>query len=444
MIFSSKGSKTPLRENVRLIASARLALWGLAQLFLLVDHLYLNLKFNFILAEFILSLFAFSAMFTFAQLKSARIITENYVRLQLVSDVLFMSLLFHVTGGSANPFVSLLLFPLTISAATLNSNFTWFMALLTVSCYGSLYLVDLSVSETSVANEHAHDMHHQIDASQTAFSLHLIGMWFNFAVSAALICFFLIRMRQELKSRQHKINEQREQLLRDEQLLGIATQAASAAHHISTPLSTMAVLVDDLQADSLTQDFDEDLTLLASQIAICKNVLDDLRHQARLSQQDESVHYFLTQLVNEFRLLRPSVRLEKNWNSAQFDESPSPNISSDPSLRMAILNILNNAADASPERVCFEADVEPDKLRLTISDYGNSDENKVSRILSAAEQPLESDKEHGMGIGLFLSHATINRHHGKISVERADKSGTRIHISLSLVSSHPAEEQKIK
>ncbi|WP_231875461.1 hypothetical protein, partial [Oleiphilus sp. HI0086] len=58
MIFSSKGSKTPLRENVRLIASARLALWGLAQLFLLVDHLYLNLKFNFILAEFILSLFA--------------------------------------------------------------------------------------------------------------------------------------------------------------------------------------------------------------------------------------------------------------------------------------------------------------------------------------------------------------------------------------------------
>ncbi len=442
MIFASQGSKTALRENVRLIASARLALWCVAQLFLLLDYLFLNLQFNFILAELILSLFAFSAMISFAQLKRSRTITEAYIRAQLVSDVVFMSMLFHVTGGSANPFVSLLLFPLTISAATLSVRFTWFMVLLTLSCYGSLYLFsltslehylpNLALNTGATDNSHAQHMHHQSSEDQSAFSLHLIGMWFNFALSASLISYFIIRMRQELNIQQSKINEQREQLLRDEQLLGIATQAASAAHHMSTPLSTMAVLVEDLQTETHDEDFQEDLQLLASQIGSCKHVLDDLRHQARLSQQAESVEHFISQLTDEFRLLRPGVKLEQGWHDTLESKHEAHSISSDPSLRMAILNILNNAADASPHRVTLQAGLEQNKLKLTITDYGKSDENKVSRILSAAEQPLESDKEHGMGIGLFLSHATINRHQGQISVEAGDKIGTRVHISLTL------------
>jgi two-component system sensor histidine kinase RegB len=432
MFFSIQENQTPLQESARLIASARLVLWSIAQMFLLIDYLYLELPYNVLHAELILSLFLMSAIFSFAKLRSKQRITGRYIHIQLVSDVFFMTLLFHVTGASANPFVSLLLFPLTISAATLSSRFTLYMALLTLSSYGSLYLIDIPSFGNELAttqDHHAHHMHHSMDQEQSAFSLHLIGMWFNFALSAALISFFLIRMRQQIKIQQNKINEQREQLLRDEQLLGIATQAASAAHHMSTPLSTMAVLVEDLKSDEVCKPISEDLEVLSAQIGNCTHVLDDLRHQANFSRQEELVSDFIDQLLDEFKLLRPGIELERKINDPSFG---TDTLSSDPSLRMAILNILNNAADASPAKVSFQAQSNENTLDLIITDFGQHDENKVSRILGAAEQPLESDKEHGMGIGLFLSHATINRHQGSISVEASKEKGTLVHISLAL------------
>ena len=121
-----------LQQNVRLIAFARVVLLIFAELFLLLNYVFLDLSFNVYLAQGILSLFAVSAALTFVQTRSPQTITERVVRVQLVSDVVIMSLLFHFTGGAANPFVSILLFPLIISASILPGKFTWFMVVLTL------------------------------------------------------------------------------------------------------------------------------------------------------------------------------------------------------------------------------------------------------------------------------------------------------------------------
>ena len=448
MFFTSPSVTSSRHESVRLIAIARLFLWVFAQLFILLNHLYLHLSFDLFAAQFILSLFVIFAILTLYGLKSAKSVSSSFASAQLVFDVLIMTLLFHVTGGAANPFASLLLFPLIISASTMASSFTWVMVFLTLISYGSLFssehLIPQSLLPTQTDMSAAQHHHHQAAAPGTdatanasAFSLHIIGMWFNFALSAILISIFVVKMRQELDRQQQEINRQREQLLRDEQLLGIATQAASAAHHMSTPLSTMAILVDDLQADEHSEELAEDLGVLAAQISNCKQVLDDLRHQARLSQLTESVDHFMAQLVNEFKLLRPSVNLLQSIETSccHANEENGLQISSDPALRMAILNILNNAADASPQQVSLKATCDEQCLKLDIIDCGLADSDNLARIISAAEQPLESSKDQGMGIGLFLSHATINRHHGEIIVGSASQAGTHIHIKLPLKAS---------
>ena len=255
-----------------------------------------------------------------------------------------MTLLFHLTGGAANPFVSLLLFPLTISASILPKRFTWFMVFFTLSAYGSLFLVDMNqlfpgVMESSAEQGQSHNMHqHHQHAGDETFSLHIIGMWFNFALSAILISFFIVRMNLEIKQQADKINQQREQMLRDEQVLGIATQAASAAHHMSTPLASMAVLIEDLKHDYQEGELAEDLNLLAAQIASCTQVLDNLRDQARLRSRSESIADFTQRLIDECRLLRPNTRIETEHRYSQIQGKYT--ISSDPALRMAILNIL--------------------------------------------------------------------------------------------------------
>lgn len=420
MIFNHLKRHSSLATNLRLIALSRLVLLIAAQFFVLLNQFVFAVKINLFWAEICLLLLALSAALTFFQLKTAPKNLERKVKFQLISDVIILSLLFHVTGGAANPFVSILLFPLVISASILTGRFNWFMVLLTLSCYGSLFLSDIAMS---IDDMPVHQ-HTKMPSTETSFSLHLIGMWFNFAISAILISFFVVRMRQEIEWQQVELNTQKEQALRDEQLLGIATQAASAAHHLGTPLSTMSVIIHDLESEAAFPDaYKEDLAILAAQVSNCKNVLNSLRHDAESEFKPEPLSVFMTKLLDEFHLIRPQAKLEKKELHALPDKVQ---IMSDPALRMAILNILNNAADASPEKIIFYPRFQGGLLLIDIIDFGKGVSEEASLL------PIKSSKQDGLGLGLFLSHTTLNRYGGEISLFQLDAGGTQVSITLPL------------
>ena len=412
-------------KNLILIAAARIVLCIVAELLIVINKLWLHLPFNEFLVHCVLAAFALTAIAAFIQAKSNQTITHLAVLRQLILDVLIMTWVFHLVGGAANPFVSILLFPLTVSAAILPSRFNWFMEMLTLGSYGSLFLPAYGASElVTDHSQHAHSHGSQ----QSVFSLHLVGMWFNFAISAVLISFFVVKMRQQIQQQQQKLNAQREKALRDEQLLGIATQAASAAHHISTPLSTMAVIINDLRHTQTNEALQENLELLNAQIDNCSEVLNTLRHSDNINEP-VPLTTFIHRLIDEFKLMRPEAVLHTTPLKAN-----SFKISSDPSLRMAMLNVLNNAADVSPQNIRLDLTLDNTTLHLKIRDFGTGFPEGVSNtaILNATESPTVSSKPNGMGIGLFLSHATIDQHQGKISLTNMEQ-GTLTHISIPLV-----------
>tara|TARA_R110001592_G_scaffold135779_2_gene352245 strand:- start:214 stop:1482 length:1269 start_codon:yes stop_codon:yes gene_type:complete len=420
MIFRYLKLHSSLEKNLRLIALARLVLLAFAQFFVLLNQFVFAVEIKFFWAEMYLLLLALSAGLTLFQLKAAPKNLEHKVKIQLLSDVIILSLLFHVTGGAANPFVSILLFPLVISASILTGRFNWFMVLFTLSCYGSLFLVDAGINNNGMS-EHQHVMP---PSTETAFSLHIIGMWFNFAISAVLISFFVVRMRQEIELQQIELNTQREQSLRDEQLLGIATQAASAAHHLGTPLSTMSIIIHDLESEpSFPEEYKEDLAVLSAQVSNCKGVLTSLRHEAENEFKPEPLSIFITKLLDEFHLIRPQAKLERE-DLASLPSNVS--IMADPALRMAILNILNNAADVSPERIIFHPQYQKGHVLIDIIDFGSGISD------GAGLSPVTSSKQEGLGLGLFLSHATLNRYGGEISLFQLDAGGTRVRITIPL------------
>ncbi|MFT5717098.1 MAG: two-component system sensor histidine kinase RegB [Oleiphilaceae bacterium] len=420
-------------KNLTLIAAARVVLWCVAELLIVVNQLWLHLPFNELLVHCVLAAFALTAIAAFIQARSARHISDNSMLRHLTIDVLMMTWVFHLVGGAANPFVSILLFPLTISAAILPSRFTWFMVVLSLASYGSLFLPTDGATDLVVD----HSQHsHSHGSQQSVFSLHLVGMWFNFAISAILISFFVVKMRQQIQQQQQKINTQREKALRDEQLLGIATQAASAAHHISTPLSTMAVIINDLRLTQTSEPLQEDLKLISAQIDNCSDVLNALRHRDK-PNEPISLSLFINQLIDEFILMQPEAVLEKH-----IDDLAMFHISSDPSLRMALLNVLNNAADASPQKMQLNVTLKKETIQIKIRDFGVGFPEYFSNntAISGTETPIISSKPNGMGIGLFLSHATINQYQGKISLTNMTP-GTLVYITLPLLFSTPTAPQ---
>ena len=115
--------------------------------------------------------------------------------------------------------------------------------------------------------------------------MQIYGMWLSFALAAAVITFFAARMAEELRRQEELRAIRREEGLRDQQLLAVATQAAGAAHELGTPLATMSVLLNEMQQDHQDPLLREDLSVLQDQVKLCKQTLQQLVRAAEANRR---------------------------------------------------------------------------------------------------------------------------------------------------------------
>ena len=347
-------------------------------------------------------------------------ITEAELFLQLLLDVATLSGLLYLSGGSTNPFVSLYLLPLVIAATTLPPRYAWSMAAVTAICYGLLFFSSLPIAAT-------HSRHAEAD-----FHLHVIGMWVNFLLSAGLIAFFVGRMAQAIRVRDAELATQKEIALRNERIVALGTLAAGAAHELGTPLSTMAVVLNELAQDHADEpELSRDLVTLGQQVAVCKQTITRMVAAAGEARAEgggaQAVDEFLRETLENWRLLRPSVTLAERLSGP----TPGPTILNEYTLRQAIVNLLDNAADASPHSVELDCSWGVDRLRLEIRDCGPGLDAEAQ---TRAGQGFFSTKPHGQGngIGLLLAKATFERLGGQLRLDGRSGGGVRTLLELPL------------
>ena len=343
-------------------------------------------------------------------------VSELELFLHLLGDVLILAALLYFTGGSTNPFVSLFLLPLTLAAAALPGRFTWAVAAAAAICYSLLMIWYYPLPHEDGAN----------------FNLHVLGMWFGFMLSAILISYFAVKMSATLRERERALALARENALRDERLVALGTLAAGAAHELGTPLATMAVLAKDLEEECAAQPgMAEPFQVLRSQISRCKDILAQLAisaGQARAEAgRDQALENYLAELVAHWHRGRPAVDIHRTWEGTQ----PPPRIVADQTLTQAIINILNNAADASEHAVEVNGRWDDRELRLEICDRGAgmSDAAAVH-----AGEPFFTTKPpgRGLGLGLFLAQSAIKRLGGSVELFNRQGGGACTRIVLPL------------
>ena len=347
-------------------------------------------------------------------------IRETELFLHLLFDVAVLSALLYLSGGSTNPFVSLYLLPLVIAATTLPPHYAWGMAAVTASCYGLLFFFSLPLSGM-------HSGH-----GEGGFRLHLVGMWVNFVVSAGLIAFFVARMAQAIRSRDAQLARQKEAALRNERIVALGTLAAGAAHELGTPLSIMAVVLGDLTKDYADEpNLAHDLNTLRQQVDSCKHTITRMVATAGEARAEggtvQPVDEFLRETLERWRLLRPSASLSEQLSGP----APAPSILTEQTLRQAILNLLNNAADASPDSVELDCSWGCDRLRLEIRDRGPGLSGEAE--LRAGHGFFSTKPQgEGNGIGLLLAKATLERLGGHLRLEGRAGGGVCTLLELPL------------
>ncbi len=359
----------------------------------------------------IVALEGFSNLLLSVWARRARAVGDGFLAAVMAGDVLVLTALLYFSGGPYNPFSFLYLVQLALAAVVLPPKWTWGLLGLSLLAFGALFLLPTP----DAGNPAAHAIH---------MRMHLQGMWVAFGVAASFITYFLYRVTRELHA-------SRERAQRSEKLASLATLAAGAAHELSTPLSTIAVVAKELERalEAGKPASAEDAQLIRAQVERCRKILLQLSADAGTTAGEAPgptpVPSLLAQAMDglaeahRVHLTTAAATDVRVWVPAR-------------ATAQALRGVLKNALQASPPEapVEVEALVEDQACVLFVRDAGAG---MAPEVLSRAGEPFFTTKAPGvgMGLGLFLAREVLQRFGGALVLSSSPGQGTTATVRLA-------------
>lgn len=318
----------------------------------------------------------------------------------LAYDMVQLTVLLYLTGGLDNPFAVLLLAPLTVGASALGRAAVIGLAVLAVSAFTGLALASLPLPWPGVE-----------PAGLPA--LYRFGVWAALSLSAAFITAYLYQVADGARRLSKALNASQDALARAQRASAVGALAAAAAHELGSPLGTIAVVAKELGRDTPKDSpIAEDVALLQSQVARCRDILAELsKHPDDRGGAEPIVP--LPALIQ--MTAAPYVRhgVELVVESVVEMEDGAPQVQSMPEMTHGLANILQNAMQFAHERVTVTADWRTPGLTLTVADdgpgYPATLVGRLGEPYVSGRNPQARDAAGNMGLGLFIAQTLLER-----------------------------------
>jgi len=350
-----------------------------------------------------------SNMLCAAYFRDPRPVEEWQLAAVMALDVALLTVLLYLTGGPLNPFGFLYLVQIALATVLLRAKLTWALVLLSFAGFG-LLLVD----------------HRPLDIPDRQ---RMIGMWVALGVASAFIVQFLLRVQAALSDREQELEAARNLAARQERLAALATMAAGAAHELSTPLSTVALVAKELErhlARTGDPQLVEDARLIREQVGRCRLILDQMAGSTAAAGEGLEARTVAEILDEALTSIRPAPPVERKVPAAlgKLALKLPPR-----AMAQALRSLVTNAQDASPTdgRVLVEASRKGDRLSLDVVDFGVG---MPPEIVARIGEPFFTTKSpgRGMGLGIFLARAVIESMGGTLSIDSRIGEGTRVSV----------------
>lgn len=364
-------------------------------------------------------LFYVSTWIVYLHLQSGRPLSDVQMTAHLMTDLVVLGLLLFTASGTTNPFAILYLPLVVVAAATLRDVLLGVVVVACIASYGVLMT-----------------FHHEwwVDEMDPHHRGVEFGTWMALSMVVCFIAAFVNRLSHIAREQQKREQIASEKSHRDEALISLASLAAGTAHELNTPLSTLAVIVDEMRyAENQTPLYKEQVGMLASQIDACRVALKDMVVAASADHfegaREVRVLEFLNEALDRFRFLRPGVQIAFTYE--RLDDSDT--VVADKTLAHSLINLINNAADASPQEVEVMASAEGGVLTVAIRDRGAGIPRSIREQIG---RPFFTTKGaaagKGNGVGLFITNRTIESFGGEVMMFERAGGGTSVLLTLPL------------
>lgn len=379
----------------------------------------------------------FSNLYLHFRQKSNKLISNRLVFAILLMDTIFLTLLLYVTGGVMNPFVFLYLLHIVLGAIILSEVCSWVITITTLLCYGLLFYFPPPVVTDLSGASSLSDLAgcHLIDGIPGSFEIHLQGMWVAFVITACFIVFFVSKIQKALMVHRTTLQSLEKEEARNEKLSSLTTLAAGAAHELSTPLGTVAIvsneMIHTLKEEGCSTELLEDARLIRKQVTDCKEILYQMsagagEHLGEGIEQypvEDVVAHILEGLTPE-QCHRIRVKIKGVIDPIRIPLR---------SLCRTIKGLLLNGLEASAEdaEVAMEWAVDEDMLCIKVMDHGAGIQKENMELVRT---PFFTTKESGLGLGLFLAKTLADQLHGTMEIVSEPGQGSTVTMTLPLAS----------
>lgn len=361
------------------------------------------------------------------RLRGRGAITRRELFLGLLGDVLALTAQLYMSGGATNPFISLFLLQVMLGAVLLD--FRRSAALAAVAVAAFLGLTIWSQPLRLPPDSHA-----------TLFDLHIQGMFICFVLAALLMLIFVTRITRNLTRRDERLAQLRQQSVEEDHIVRMGLLAAGAAHELGTPLATLSVILNDWRRLAFFRRNAEakaELGVMEAELERCKSIVRGILISSGELRGEGVIRIQARRFIDDCILDWRGSRAPQGFDYANRF-SPDTPILSDVALKQVIVNLLDNALEASPAWVGVDVRREEDRLVLTVSDKGPG---FAPEVLERLGKPYVSTKVGpGRGLGLFLVTNVTRKLGGALQAANRPGGGAAVTLSLPLDTLNPDRE----
>ncbi len=377
-------------------------------------------EFNFLLANIIVFLGALSNIFLFYFFKKNQL-QEKISLTFLTLDIIQLSFLLYLTGGTINPFSIFLIIPSIFASNSLSIRTNILLIILTIS---SIILLTFYHQELpSPLNEY------------------IFSNYYYYSVPLALIIaliflsFFALTFGNESKVRKDALDKIQEVISKENELVSLGGQAAAAAHSLGTPLSTIKIISQDLYDNfKNNKELKKDVELLLSQVDRCNVILKKLSLNPIVEDdfidKDITLENYVKQIVHSFEEISDKnfiINTEQNYNSFEISKLIE--------VVYGIRNFIGNANKFAKKNIYISITSDSENSSISVEDDGSGfPKDILTKIGDPYIKSLQSKNKSraGLGLGIFIGKTLLEKNKAKLLIRNSEtRGGAEIKIEWS-------------
>lgn len=262
------------------------------------------------------------------------------------------------------------------------------------------------------------------------------------------------RLYNRLQEQMEELKRSRGLLTRAEKFSFLGNLAARLAHEIKNPMTAIGTFIQMLPRKYNDAQFRKDFYQIGIEETNRINSLITELLDLVKTKESHFAYSDLHDLIDKTLLLVSPQSKAKNIEVVRRYDPDVRQVKIDPEkIKQAILNLLSNALEFTPERgrieirtqKCVDGGDER-HIRIEVQDSGvGISESIMDKVFDPYfTTKHKSSMNSGTGLGLFIVHQHVLHHGGTIGVESKPNKGTRFTIRLPIDSSStpsPVEEE---